>query len=238
MSCRFVVPTIVLAASMFSLPARAQNAPRTPFPAPDPGALPVDRSQEKHIDGWYRDVPVPPKDQKAAPAPRHDLSGIWEPAAGWRDGVQFLGAKEYPSDGKHILPFTPLGEKAFKANKPGFGTTEVPIALNNDPFDICDPIGFPRIELFNLRAIQVVQTEKQVLIFYQNDRTFRSIWMDGREFPPRIFQSHDGTATRPASGRTIPHSSSRRSGSMKEPGSIMSAVRIAATCEWKSGSTA
>ncbi len=185
MSCRFVVPTIVLAASMFSLPARAQNAPRTPFPAPDPGALPVDRSQEKHIDGWYRDVPVPPKDQKAAPAPRHDLSGIWEPAAGWRDGVQFLGAKEYPSDGKHILPFTPLGEKAFKANKPGFGTTEVPIALNNDPFDICDPIGFPRIELFNLRAIQVVQTEKQVLIFYQNDRTFRSIWIDGREFPPQ-----------------------------------------------------
>src|SRR5467141_2158425 len=152
MLSRFVIPAIVLAASMFSLPARAQDAPRTPFPAPDPGALPVDRSQEKHIDGWYRDVPVPPKDQKASPAPRHDLSGIWEPAAGWRDGVQFLGAMEYPSDGKHILPFTPLGEKAFKANKPGFGTTEVPIALNNDPFDICDPIGFPRIQLFNLRA--------------------------------------------------------------------------------------
>jgi hypothetical protein len=143
----------------------------------------VDQNQEKHIDGWYREVPAPPKDQKTAPAPRHDLSGIWEPAAGWRDGVQFRGAKEYPSDGKHILPFTPSGEKAFKANKPGFGTTEVPIALNNDPFDICDPIGFPRIELFNLRALQIVQTAKQVLIFYQNDRTFRSIWMDGREFP-------------------------------------------------------
>jgi hypothetical protein len=183
MLSRFVIPTIVLAASLFSLPARAQNAPRTPFPAPDPGALPEDPSQEKHIDGWYKEVPAPPKDQKATPAPRHDLSGILEPAAGWRDGVQFRGAKEYPSDGKHILPFTPLGEKAFQANKPGFGTTEVPIALNNDPFDICDPIGFPRIELFNLRALQIVQTAKQVLIFYQNDRTFRSIWMDGREFP-------------------------------------------------------
>jgi hypothetical protein len=183
MLSRFVVPTIVLAASIYSLPARAQDAPRTPFPAPDPGAVQVDQNQEKHIDGWYREVPAPPKDQKAAPAPRHDLSGIWEPAAGWRDGVQFLGAKEYPSDGKHILPFTPLGEKAFKANKPGFGTTEVPIALNNDPFDICDPIGFPRIELFNLRALQIVQTAKQVMIFYQNDRTFRSIWMDGRQFP-------------------------------------------------------
>jgi len=53
MLSRFVVPTIVLAASMFSLAARAQNTPRTPFPAPDPGALLVDQSQEKHIDGWY-----------------------------------------------------------------------------------------------------------------------------------------------------------------------------------------
>src|ERR1700704_3804354 len=186
MLSRFVVPTIVLAASMFSLPARAQNTPRTPFPAPDPGALPVDQSQEKHIDGWYRDVPVPPKDQKAAPAPRHDLSGIWEPAAGWRDGVQFLGAKEYPSDGKHILPFTPLGEKAFKAHKPGFGTTAVPIAENNDPFDICDPIGFPRIELFNLRAIQIWQNKNQVAIVYQNNQVWRNIWLDGRELPKEI----------------------------------------------------
>ena len=95
-------------------------------------------------------------------------------------------AKEYPSDGKpqHELPFTPLREKTWGSHKPGFGTTEVPITLNNDPFDICDPIGFPRIELFNLRAIQILQTEKQVLIFYQNDRTFRSIWTDGRGFPP------------------------------------------------------
>ena len=184
---RFVVPTMVLAAWMFLLPVHAQDTSRTPFPAPDPGAPPVDRSLEKHIDGWYKEVPAPPKDQKAAPAPRHDLSGIWEPAAGWRDGVQFLGAKEYPSDGKpeHQLPFTPLGEKIWKSHKPGFGTTEVPIALNNDPFDMCDPIGLPRIELFNLRAMQIVQTGKQVMVFYQNDRTFRSIWADGRDFPDR-----------------------------------------------------
>jgi len=180
------IPAMILVAVILPLQTLAQNAPRTPFPAPDPGAPPVAQNQEKHVDGWYKEMPPPPKDQKAAPAARHDLSGVWEPAAGWRDGVQFLGAKEYPSDGKpqHELPFTPLGEKTWKSHKPGFGTTEVPIALNNDPFDKCDPIGFPRIELFNLRAIQVVQTEKQVLIFYQNDRTFRSIWMDGRGFPP------------------------------------------------------
>ena len=168
------VPTIVLAASMFSLPVMAQNAP------PEEGGA-------GHVDGWYREVPAPPKDPKPAPAPRHDLSGIWEPAAGWRDGVQQYGAKEYPSDTKpeHQLPFTPLGEKTWKSHKPGFGTTEVPIALNNDPFDVCDPIGFPRIELFGFRAMQILQTEKQVLAFYQNDRTFRSIWTDGRNFPDK-----------------------------------------------------
>jgi hypothetical protein len=169
---RLLIPTTVLAASMFSLAARPQNA------LPEAGT-------DQHLDGWYRDVPLPPKDEKATVAPRHDLSGIWEPAAGWRAGVQQYGALEYPSDRKpeHQLPFTPLGEKTWKSHKPGFGTTEVPIALNNDPFDVCDPIGFPRIELFGFRAIQIVQTEKQVLIFYQNDRTFRSIWTDGRGFP-------------------------------------------------------
>jgi hypothetical protein len=186
MANRFVAATMVLIASMFSLPALAQNAqgpPRIPFPAPDPDAPPVDRSEEKHLDGWYKDSPIMPADPKAAPAPRHDLSGIWEPAAGWLAGVQFMGAQEYPSDGKHFLPFTPAGEEAFKTHKAGFGTNEVPIALNNDPFDKCDPIGFPRIELFNLRAIQILQTPKQVMILYQNDRTFRSIWTDGRAFP-------------------------------------------------------
>jgi hypothetical protein len=186
MANRFVAATMVLIASMFSLPALAQNAqgpPRIPFPAPDPDAPPLDRSEEKHLDGWYKDSPIMPADPKAGPAPRHDLSGIWEPAAGWLAGVQFMGAQEYPSDGKHFLPFMPAGEEAFKTHKAGFGTNEVPIALNNDPFDKCDPIGFPRIELFNLRAIQILQTPKQVMILYQNDRTFRSIWTDGRAFP-------------------------------------------------------
>ena len=158
MANRLLAATMVLIALMFSLRALAQNAqgpPRIPFPALDPGAPPVDRSQEKHLDGWYKDSPIMPPDPKAAPAPPHDLSGIWEPAAGWLAGVQFMGAQEYPSDGKHFLPFTGAGEEAFKTHKAGFGTNEVAIALNNDPFDMCDPIGFPRIELFNLRAIQI-----------------------------------------------------------------------------------
>jgi hypothetical protein len=86
------------------------------------------------------------------------------------------------------LPFTPEGLKAWKSHKPGFGTTAVPIAENNDPFDICDPIGFPRLELFNLRAIQVWNNKNQVQIVYQNDQVWRNIWTDGRALPKEILE--------------------------------------------------
>jgi len=177
---RLVVPTITLAVFMFSSRMHAQTAQtNTPLPRP---------SIAVHVDGWAKPVPGPPKGETPGPAPKHDLSGIWEPTPRYRDGVFATGPKEYPSDGKpeHNLPFTPDGEKEWKSHKPGFGTTAVPIAFNNDPFNICDPLGFPRVELFNLRAIQVFQTPKQVAIIYQNDQVWRNIWMDGRELPKEI----------------------------------------------------
>jgi hypothetical protein len=136
-----------------------------------------------HVDGWGRPVAAKPKDYKPGPAPVRDLSGIWEPAEGWRAGVQATGARDNPSDRNHTLPFTPLGEQTWKSHHPGFGTTAVDIQFNNDPFNICDPIGTPRINLFNLRGVQIVQSKKQVLLLYQNSQVWRNIWMDGRELP-------------------------------------------------------
>ena len=143
-----------------------------------------------HRDGWDRIVPDAPKTQNPAPAPARDLTGIWEPTPGYRDGVQATGARNYPADGKpeHELPFTPLGLETWKSHKPGWGVTAVPIEDNNDPFDICDPIGFPRIELFNLRAIQIWQNKNQVLFVYQNSQVWRNIWTDGRELPKEILE--------------------------------------------------
>ena len=136
--------------------------------------------------------PGPPgaaQDQKAGAAPRHDISGTWDP--GPTGAIQADGAKNYPSDGKHNLPFTPLGEKTFKAHKPGFGITQVPVALANDPMDICDPQGFPRIVLHNFRTSEIVQTPNQVLILYEFNKIWRVIWTDGRQLPedpePRWF---------------------------------------------------
>ena len=86
-------------------------------------------------------------------------------------------------DGKHPLPYTPEGEKAWKEHKYGDGFGSYPLSEVNDPFKMCDPIGFPRIDLHDLRAIQIDQMPQKTLIVYENDQVWRSVWTDGRGFP-------------------------------------------------------
>jgi hypothetical protein len=118
-----------------------------------------------------------------APAPRRDLTGMWDVGGG--AGIQQYGAKNMPSDGKpeHQLQYTPAGREKFLANKPGWGETEVYASQVNDPVDRCDPAGFPRADLFELRATQIVQLPKKVLMLYQFQEVWRTIWTDGRELP-------------------------------------------------------
>jgi len=113
-----------------------------------------------------------PAQQSVAPAPHKDMSGIWVP-----QGVSPIGFSD-----KHPA-FTPLGEKMFRANKPGRGITEVPVADTNDPLDSCDPEGFPRNEIFEFRAIQVTQAPDRMLFAYQYQKVWRAIFTDGRELP-------------------------------------------------------
>ena len=137
--------------------------------------------------------------KKSGPAPVRDISGIWD--AAYEDGGrQTSGAKEHPSvyPGRnfaeggghpdetgivHPLPYTPAGLAALKATKPSNGVRQVPSAASNDPINKCDPLGFPYMELFELRTLNVVQTKNQVILispFYGN---YRIIWTDGRELP-------------------------------------------------------
>ena len=181
MSKRLVVSIIAtLVGSTFSPILRAQTAPPT-----------------------WNDVP-PPKSayvgKKSAPAPRRDLSGIWN--APEADGaLQVSGVLEHPAleaprgqgveggrtDETRImrpLHYTPLGLEALKANRPsGPSVRQVPSVLANDPADSCDPLGFPYMEFWEFRTINLVQTAKQIIIlspFYGN---YRVIWTDGRELP-------------------------------------------------------
>jgi hypothetical protein len=150
-------------------------------------AVPAPNGQNEniHVDGWNKkQESLEATGKKPGPAPARDLSGIWEPVPRYRDGVFASGPRDMPSDAAHeaLMPYTPQGKQAMASHKAGFGVNIAPIAEINDPFDTCDPIGFPRIILFNLRAVQIVQTPKQVLMLYQNTRTFRTIWTD-RELP-------------------------------------------------------
>lgn len=124
------------------------------------------------------------KERKPAGAPRHDISGIWAPANTF-EGIQPFGAGAMPADGKpeHELPYTAFGLEMFKRNRPANGPTEVAAADVNDPGDICDPQGFPRENLFEVRTTQIIQTPLQVVVLYIYNKVWRTIWADGRELP-------------------------------------------------------
>ena len=178
----FAAPTVAFFMLVISpVIGRAQTAP----PA-NPGAA---DAGDQHVDGWGRLVPSPEAGKTPGPAPRHDIFGTWEPAAGWRNGVQASGAYNYQIDGKHSqVPFTPAGEQAWKTHKYGDGGGSYALTEVNDPFEMCDPIGFPRVDLHDLRAIQFVQTPNKVLVTYENDQVWRTIWTDGRSFPTFAFK--------------------------------------------------
>lgn len=157
----------------------------------------------------WNNVPPPNKsayaNQKSAPAPRRDLSGMWDAIN--EGGTQAKGVLEHPavlpdhpqdelggqpdeSNIPHQLPYTAAGLAALKAHKTTVGVRAVDPSLTNDPVHMCDPEGFPRMELFEFKVVQLIQTKDQVILINQFNSRARTIWTDGRELP----QSEGGRA--------------------------------------------
>ena len=134
-------------------------------------------------DGWGKPVPVPDKNHKPEPAPRHDISGTWGPASGPGAGVQAFGAKNMPADGKHDPPYTPEGLAALNLTKPSNGNRMVLPADSNDPVISCNTQGLPREDLYEFRNTQIIQTPLKVIVLYEFGKVWRTIWTDGRSFP-------------------------------------------------------
>jgi hypothetical protein len=130
------------------------------------------------------------KNEEAAAAPRHDISGIWDPG---NSGIQPLGPQAMPEDGKpeHQIPYTPLGLEALNSHKPSNGVRSVLPGDTNDPVVYCDPQGMPREDLYELRTTQILQTPLNVVMLYQFGKIWRVVWTDGRDLPkdpePRWF---------------------------------------------------
>jgi hypothetical protein len=107
------------------------------------------------------------------PAPVHDLSGTW---AGPRSGAGV-------PDGKRgdVPSLTPLGQSLFSQNK---GLSQYSPAGTNDPFvRTCDPLGFPRADLDEIRGVSFATMPDRIVVLYQFQQVWREIWMNGRELP-------------------------------------------------------
>ena len=86
-----VASTVALGAVLSLASAHAQNTATTesaPRRNPYVGAP---------VDGWTSLPVTKPANSQPGPAPRRDISGIWDPGNG---GIQAMGAGAMPEDGK------------------------------------------------------------------------------------------------------------------------------------------
>lgn len=153
--------------------------------------LPVDAlAQGNAPGGWLEpnwDKP-PITDANRKPAPRRSLAGTWGPAAGPGVGTQGSGVQLKPNDGKpeHQLPYTPQGLELYRSHKALEGIDAVLPAEGNDPRNLCEPLGVPRYNHYNIRLVQIFQDEYKVVMLYHYDNRWRVIWTDGRQLPTLV----------------------------------------------------
>jgi hypothetical protein len=122
--------------------------------------------------------PVAEKDKK--PAPKRTIAGMW----GSRLGNQAKGTQMRPNDGRpeNQLPYTPYGRQLYESHRAMEGANALPPAQTNDPRVLCEPLGFPRYNHYDL-GVQIMQDEHKVAILYHYDNRWRIIWTDGRPLP-------------------------------------------------------
>jgi hypothetical protein len=114
----------------------------------------------------------------------HDLSGFWDITNIGRPP----GALNETSNNRP--PMTPWGLEKFHKAKTGYdgkalGNGVYPNEKDwNDPVLLCDPTGFPRIMWHPTPpGMRFAQTPDEVIQFFEDGRTWRDIWTDGRKLP-------------------------------------------------------
>jgi hypothetical protein len=166
---RLLILTVALSCGtpLISVSLLAQNKPAKPT-WPD-------------VD-WHK-PPITAQNRK--PAPRHSIAGSWATVGGPDAGTQAGGVQLKPNNGKpgNQLPYTPHGLEVYKTHKPTEGVDLVPPPEQNDPRNLCEPLGFPRWNHYSNRLAQIFQDESKVAILYHYDNRWRIIWTDGRPLP-------------------------------------------------------
>src|SRR3989442_1270661 len=129
------------------------------------------------------------------PAPVHDLNGTW---AGPRSGAGVPDSK-----GGEIPSLTPLGRELFSERK---SLGKFSPAGTNDPFvRTCDPLGFPRADVDEIRGISFATMPDRMVVLYQFQQVWREIWMDGRELPKNAGAAEKGAPDPRYFGYSVGH---------------------------------
>ena len=103
------------------------------------------------------------------PAPRRDLTGFWT-------GPLHATINQVPL-------MTPWGQEQFRAHK---GVKQVYVAESNDPLKSCDPLGFPRNMLDEIRGIAFALMPGKMLVLNEYNKIWREIPMDGPPLPKNV----------------------------------------------------
>ena len=125
--------------------------------------------------------------EASAPAPEHDLSGVWTMRAAPAQR-RFLGST-YTQEPPEM---TPWGTEKYMATKPSNGPRTHSLKETDDPvLKQCLPPGTPRIYLQPF-PVQFVQAAKEIIMIYEYDHTVRQIFLDGRAHPADILPTYMG----------------------------------------------
>lgn len=138
------------------------------------------RTTGRQIPEGYIADGVPKMPNPPGPAPKQDLSGAW---------VGPQNNKPEP-----VPPMTPAGQALFKTRYAylpnGFAAGNHDLPPTNDPFIICDPLGFPRDLLAHAISSRggtlFGSAPGRIIINYEQQRVWREIWMDGRKLPEKV----------------------------------------------------
>jgi len=115
--------------------------------------------------------PTPPP-----PAPIRDLTGAWA-------GRNNSAPREWPA-------LTPLGQERMKRHRP---SDDFSLVNANDPFDICDPLGVPRMTFAQTRGLMFAKMADRMLVLHQYGQLWREIMTDGRPLPRNVGGSAPGS---------------------------------------------
>jgi hypothetical protein len=139
-----------------------------------------------------------------------DLTGVWQGGNGrrgtWEDANSGLGVGGTGLDPS--APANPASQQVIKDPAPyqPWAAKRVLESFNrrgiDDPAALCLPLGVPRIALVGLFPIQIVQTEKQVLILYEYMSVYRVIPLNA-EHPDDVVPSYMGDSVGRWEGDTL-----------------------------------